>query len=51
MDLQFLIVAVIVAGAAAYFAAGAVKKARAFRPKGDCGDDCGCGSGSKKAVR
>ena len=51
MDLQIIIVVLIVAGALIYAASGAVKKARAFRPKGECGAECGCGSTSKKAVQ
>ena len=51
MDVQTIIVLLIVTGALVYFASGIVKKANAFRPKADCGDDCGCGSTSKKAVR
>jgi hypothetical protein len=51
MDVQIFIVVLIVAGALIYAASGTVKKARAFRPKGECGNDCGCGSKSKKAVQ
>jgi len=51
MDVQILIVVLIIAGALIYAAFGMVKKARAFRGKGECGDDCGCGSKSKKAVQ
>jgi len=51
MDVQIFIVVLIVAGALVYAASGVVKKARAFRPKGQCVDDCGCGSTSKKAVQ
>lgn len=51
IGLQTLIVLLIVTGALVYFAWGMMKKAEAFRPKSDCGDDCGCGSTSKKAVR
>ena len=51
MDIQTIIVLLIVTGALGYFALGMVKKAKAFQPKADCGDDCGCGSTSKKAVR
>lgn len=51
IDLQTVIVLLVVTGALVYFASGMVKKAKAFRPKSDCGDDCGCGSTSKKAVR
>jgi hypothetical protein len=51
MEIQTLIVVLIVAAAAAYFASGMLKKAKAFRPKSECGEDCGCGSTSKKAVR
>ena len=43
MDVQALIVMLIVAAAAIYFGLGMLRKARAFRPKGSCGDDCGCG--------
>jgi len=51
MDIQVLLVVLIVAGALVYSASGMIKKARAFRPKAECGDDCGCGSTSKKAVQ
>jgi hypothetical protein len=51
MDVQIFIVVLIVAGALIYAVSGTVKKARAFRPKGECGNDCGCGSKSKKAVQ
>ena len=51
MDVQVLIVVLIVVGALVYAGAGVVKKVNAFRPKAGCGDDCGCGSTSKKAVR
>lgn len=51
VDLQTVIVLLIVTGALAYFASGVMRKAKAFRPKSDCGDDCGCGATSKKAVR
>ena len=51
MDVQILLVILIVAGAVVFAALGVIKKARAFRPKGECGDDCGCGSKSKKAVQ
>ena len=51
MDIQTVIVVLIVAAALAYAASAVVKKVNAFRPKAGCGDDCGCGSTSKKAVR
>ena len=51
MEVQIFIVVLIIAGALMYAAFGVVKKARAFRPKGECGNDCGCGSTSKKAVQ
>ena len=51
MDIQTVIVLLIVTGALLYFGSGMLKKARSFAPKADCGDDCGCGSTSKKAVR
>lgn len=51
MELQYIIVALIVAIAAGYFVRMMARKAKAFRPKESCGDDCGCGSTSKKAVQ
>ena len=48
MDVQILIVVLIIAGALIYAAFGMVKKARAFRGKGECGDDCGAGRNQKK---
>jgi hypothetical protein len=51
MDVQVLLVLLIVAGALLYFGSGVMRKVRAFRPKPGCGDDCSCGSNSKKAVR
>ena len=50
MDLQSIVVVLIIAAAGAYFAMQLVKKIRSFRPKSGCGDDCGCGATSEKAV-
>lgn len=47
MSLQFMIVSLIVVAATIYFGLTVYKKSRTFSPNEDCGDDCGCGSGSK----
>lgn len=46
-DLQFLIVALLIAGAATYAAWTFMRKSRSFSKKSDCADDCGCSSKSK----
>ncbi|MBL8123557.1 MAG: FeoB-associated Cys-rich membrane protein [Pyrinomonadaceae bacterium] len=51
LDIQTLIAGLIVLGALAYAVTLIRKKVRAFSPKKSCGDDCGCGSNSKKAVQ
>jgi len=51
LDIQTLIAGLIVLGALAYAGTLIRKKVRAFSPKKGCGDDCGCGSNSKKAVQ
>jgi hypothetical protein len=48
-DLQFLIVALLIAGAAAYAAVIFLRKSSAFSKKSNCAGDCGCSSKSKNA--
>ena len=52
LDLQFLIVALIIAAAGVYAAVIFVRKSSAFSRKSNCVDDCGCSSKTKttKAV-
>jgi len=52
MDGQTIAVGLIVLGAAAYVGSLLWKRARSFAPKKKaCGDDCGCGTDSKKVMR
>ena len=46
-DVQFLIVAFLIAGAVAYAAVAFLRKSSAFSKKTDCADDCGCTSKTK----
>lgn len=49
MNIQLIIVIAIIVAAAAYVGRMAWLKAKATTGKGDCGTDCGCGPGAKKA--
>jgi hypothetical protein len=52
MDPQAIVVGLIVLGAAAYVGSLLWKRLRSFAPKkAACGDDCGCGTDSKKVMR
>ena len=46
-DLQFLMVAFLIAGAVTYAAVTFVRKSSMFSKKSNCADDCGCSSKSK----
>ena len=47
MEVQAVIVIGIVAIAVAYAAVTFLRKTKAFSPKGECAEDCGCSSKTK----
>jgi len=48
MNFQYILAALIIAGALSYAGVVFWKKTRSFSPKSGCGSDCGCGSESGK---
>lgn len=49
-DLQFIIVSLIVIGAAMFASAGLYRRSRAFSSKPDCEADCGCSGKTKTTI-
>jgi hypothetical protein len=47
MTVQNIIAALIVIAALAYVGSMLLRKARAFKPKAGCADDCGCSAKTK----
>jgi len=43
MTFQQIVVLALVLVALFFAVSGIMKKRKSFSPKGDCGDDCGCG--------
>ena len=48
MTVQYIIVVAIISAAITYAAVTLIRKRRSFSTKSGCGNDCGCGDGSKK---
>jgi hypothetical protein len=47
-DIQYIIVALLIAAAFVFAARSVYRRARSFSAKSGCDADCGCGSKSKK---
>ena len=50
MDFQTVIVAIIIVFAIGFISLNLWRKVKSFSVKSDCGDNCGCDSGSTKKL-